>query len=131
MAYESAVAELGDLVTTGTCAGCEQELNLLAPHLSVSVKPQRYTLEIVNAGLVGAETDESGQITSLAEVDPESPERYYIGTRSGAAESALVHNHQCLSDWTEKLVGGVDDPASSPKITILVDDPDAAGRSAE
>lgn len=104
MANESAVENISDLQTTDTCLGCGEEVNLLDPHLRVQIAPTRSVIVTVDAALVGAETDEEGNIVSLG-VDVTDPdamvgrEMFYAGTRSGAGSMGTFHNYDHLADW--------------------------------
>ena len=128
MAFESAVADFSELETSTTCAGCGKKLNLLENHLLLTVKAQRKTVERVDARLVGAETNDDGEIIALAEVsddEDENNERYYVGTRSGAADHVEVHNAACAVDFINKKSYLAD----TPKIKFLKNDD--AERSSE
>ena len=123
MANESAVENVSELVTTATCLGCDQELNLLEEHLKVTVSPSRNVIVSVDAALVGAEYDEDGQITKLG-VDVtqggESRDMYYIGTKGGAGQVGYFHSYEHLADWAGQQGAIV--------IVPLRVDPEAAGR---
>lgn len=125
MANESAVENVSELQTTATCPGCDGEINLLTEHLVVTISPTRSVIETVDAALVGAETDEEGNITALA-VDVTQPsvgsrERFYIGTKSGEGSVGHFHNYQHLADWAMQQGDDV-------KITPLAVDPQAETR---
>lgn len=126
MANESAVENISDLSTTATCPGCGEEINLLAEHLRVTVSPARNVIETVDAALVGAESDEEGNMVALAvdvtkpQEDGGSRDRYYIGTRSGAGTMGYFHNYEHLASWASEQ--------GEVKIKTLVDDPQAAER---
>jgi hypothetical protein len=107
MAYESAVENVSDIQTTAVCPGCNEEVNLLQEHLNVTITPQRNLIEMVDAALVGAETDEEGNITQLS-IDVTdgdfqgSRDRFYMGTRGGAGISAYFHSYDHLADWANE-----------------------------
>jgi hypothetical protein len=117
MANESAVENISELETTAICEGCGQELNLLEEHLKVVVTPSRSVIQTVDAALVGAQTDEQGNITALG---GDSGERYYVGTKGGAGLMGYFHSYEHLSDWATKQ--------GEVKIEPLNTDPQAAGR---
>jgi len=129
MANESAVENISDLVTTATCPGCGQEVNLLTTHLRVTVSPSRSEIVAVDAALVGAETDESGNITALA-VDVTSANgdsdgdrnRFYVGTKSGEGTFGYFHSYEHLADWANEQ--------GEVKVTPRHTDPDAEAREA-
>ena len=102
MANESAVESVSELTTTATCPGCGQEVNLLEEHLKVTVSPSRSVIQTVDAALVGAETDDQGNITKLA-VDitqsGASRDMFYVATRSGAGVTGYFHSYEHLADW--------------------------------
>jgi hypothetical protein len=135
MANESAIENISDLKTTEVCAGCGEEINLLVPHLRVGVSPNRAVIETVDAALVGAETDDDGNIVALAVsvTDPDASggrERYYVGTRSGAGQFGYFHNYDHLADWaTQKAADEEFQSGESVKLKRLDVDPEAAGRS--
>jgi hypothetical protein len=130
MANESAVENVSDLKTTDTCPGCGEEINLLVEHLRVTISPSRAVIETVDAALVGAETDEEGNTVALGidvtqpQEDGGSRERFYVGTRTGAGIVGYFHNYQHLADWATEQ-------GTEVKITPLMVDPDAEGRSNE
>src|SRR4051812_1167777 len=130
MAHESAVADFSSLETTATCAGCGKSLNLLENHVLLTLKVQRQVVESVDAALVGAKTNDSGEIVELAEIDDEEADtsRYYMGTRSGAADHVVVHNDECAISFIQdhKNLGSGD----KPRLKLLRDDPHADLRSA-
>jgi hypothetical protein len=107
MANESAVENVSDLKTTDTCPGCGKEINLLVEHLRVTVAPSRAVIETVDAALVGAETDEEGNMVALA-VDVTVPQedgdrdRYYVGTKSGEGLFGYFHNYEHLASWASE-----------------------------
>jgi hypothetical protein len=128
MANESAVENVSELVTTAVCPGCGEEVNLLVEHLRVTVTPARATIETVDAALVGAETDDDGNIVALGidvtEVQEEgSRDRFYVGTRNGAGVMGYFHSYDHLSEWA----AGQGDV----KITHLATDPQAEERGNE
>ena len=135
MANESAVPNISELTTTTTCPGCEKELNLLVEHLRVTISPSRSVIEVVDAALVGAETDEEGNITALG-IDVTgtgdtsvSRESFYVGTRGGAGTVEHVHNYTCLADWATVLAGQEEfQVGETVKITPLDVDPQTETR---
>lgn len=137
MANESAVENISDLQTTETCLGCGEEVNLLVPHLRVQISPTRAVIETVDAALVGAETDEEGNIAALAVdvTDPDAAggrERYYVGTKSGAGEMGCFHNYEHLANWAaEKAEDQEFQQTDQPTIKRLDVDPQAEGRVSE
>lgn len=136
MANESAIENISDLKTTEVCAGCGEDINLLVPHLRVGVSPNRAVIETVDAALVGAETDDDGNIVSLAidvtDPDMENRERYYVGTKSGAGQMAFFHNYDHLADWaTSKSADEEFQTDGKIRMKRLDVDPEAAGRSNE
>jgi len=124
MANESAVANVSELTTTAVCPGCNQEVNLLEEHLKVTVSPSRSVIQTVDAALVGAETDDQGNITKLG-VDITQPgvsrDMFYVATRSGAGVTGYFHSYEHLADWAMSQ----DDEV---KIMPLEIDPQAAER---
>lgn len=131
MAHESATADFGSLETTTTCEGCGIKLNLLENHVLLTVKVVRQVIETVDAALVGAEVNESGEIVALAEVDTDEDSdnsRYYIGTRSGATDHVTVHNGECAAIYlqTHSIL-----KAEKPKLKLLHTDDHAEARDAE
>jgi len=133
MANESAVENISDLRTTVTCPGCGQELNLLSEHLRVTISPVRQVIEIVDAALVGAETDESGNITKLAvdvtDTAGGSRDRFYVGTRAGAGDVLEVHNYSCLADVaSERAASSTFQNGETVVVGVLDTDPQAETR---
>jgi hypothetical protein len=124
MANESAVENVSELTTTAVCPGCGEEVNLLAEHLKVTVSPSRSVIQTVDAALVGAETDDQGNITKLA-VDITQPgasrDMFYVATRSGAGVTGYFHSYTHLSDWAN-------DQDDEVKIVPLDVDPQAGER---
>jgi hypothetical protein len=121
MAYEDAVADFNALETMTECAGCGKALSLLESHLLLTVKAQRQVVETVDARLVDAKTDDEGKIIKLAEVpegEDQDTTRYFIGTRSGAAEHVVVHNVACAIEFLNKQK----DLKDKPKVKLLEDD---------
>jgi len=132
MANESAVENISDLQTAVTCPGCGKELNLLTEHLRLTISPVRNVIEIVDAALVGAETDEEGNIVALA-VDVSDPaisrDRFYMGTKFGAGEMAHIHNYTCLVTLAEARTGDENfQSGETVTFSLLTEDPDAAKR---
>ena len=91
MANESAVENISDLETTGDVPGMRRG------NQSSHAASARYDLtdqgrdRTVDAALVGAETDDEGNIIALGVdvTDPDasgSRERYYVGFKSGAGQ---------------------------------------------
>lgn len=137
MANESAVENISDLKTTDTCLGCGEEINLLVEHLKVAVSPNRAEIVTVDAALVGAETDEEGNIVSLA-IDVTNPDevgnrdRYYVGTKMGAGTLGYFHNYDHLATWAAAQSGDQEFQLNDkPTIKRLDVDPQAEGRSNE
>jgi hypothetical protein len=137
MANESAVENISDLKTTEQCLGCGEEINLLMPHLRVNISPTRSVIETVDAALVGAETDEEGNIVALG-VDVTDPdlaggrERFYVGMKLGAPIGGFFHNYDHLADWvTSKAADQEYQLDEAPTIKRLDVDPQAEGRSNE
>lgn len=137
MANESAVENISDLKTTETCAGCGEEINLLMPHLRIQVTPARSVIETVDAALVGAESDEEGNIVALGVdvTDPDASgnrERFYVGSKFGAPTGGFFHSYDHLADWA---TGKADDQEfqqdGNPTIKRLDVDPQHEGRSNE
>jgi hypothetical protein len=129
MANESAVENISDLKTTEACLGCGEEINLLMPHLRVTISPTRSVIETVDAALVGAETDEEGNIVALGVdvTDPDAAggrERYYIGSKSGAGMVGVFHSYEHLADWA----GEQDAEVALNRLDV---DPQHEGRSSE
>jgi hypothetical protein len=138
MANESAVENISDLKTSETCAGCGEEINLLMPHLRVGITPARSVIETVDAALVGAETDESGNIVALAVdvTDPDASgerERFYVGVKLGASEGNFFHNYEHLANWAMDKAEDQEFQAETghPTIKRFDVDPQAAERSNE
>lgn len=137
MANESAVENISDLKTTEVCAGCGEDINLLMPHLRVAITPTRSVIETVDAALVGAETDDDGNIVSLAVdvTDPDAEggrERFYVGTKSGVSSAGFFHNYDHLANWIAELADAPEFQSNgNPTIKRLDVDPEAEGRSNE
>jgi hypothetical protein len=137
MANESALENISDLKTTETCLGCGEEVNLLMPHLRVSISPTRAEIVTVDAALVGAETDDEGNITALG-VDVTDPnasgsrERFYVGFKSGAGQMGVFHNFDHLADWATEIAGDTEFQTDTAVHLKRLDvDPQAEGRSNE
>ena len=75
-------------VTVVKCAGCEKDLNVLVPYLSVIVRPKRDV--IVSEEVTSADPNE------VAEGN------IYLGTKSGRAVLRSFHNFACLATWVDK-----------------------------
>jgi hypothetical protein len=77
--------------TTVECDGCGEELNLLAPHLAVQVKPKRKVL----------------LLNELPDDDPNAvpEEEILVGEKSGRGVLLTLHDFDCLSKWTAKRKG--------------------------
>lgn len=139
MAHESAVENLAELQTTTECAGCGQALNLLGPHLLLTVKPQRAVIETVDAALVGAETDDEGNIVALAVDVTSEPdeldtgrERYFIGYKKGEGVQVNLHNYACAATFAQERDGhAAHERDGVPRMLMQRVDPEAEGRSSE
>lgn len=74
-------------VTVVECGGCDEELNLLAPHLSVQIKAERSVL------VADASADPFG--------DPSVP-TVNLGTQSGRGRLVNFHNFACVRDYGDE-----------------------------
>lgn len=99
--------------TTLDCAGCNKELNLLVPHLSVMLKPQREVLVL----------------TDVTE-DEDNPEmvgqEITLGARSGRGVILKLHNFDCLIKWANERKGlaPVLEPHREDEVYVPEDNPD-------
>lgn len=71
--------------TVVECDGCGEELNLLAKHLVVMVKPQRAVL--VMEDVASADPDEA----------PDS--NIFLGSKKGRGVRKLFHDFECAHTW--------------------------------
>jgi hypothetical protein len=92
--------------TTQRCPGCNKNIDLLSPHLTMMLKPERAV--VINQPLSEYEAIVSGEertaeeILAAADVDEEEESVNYLGWRSGEGTHVKFHDHGCLFDWADK-----------------------------
>ena len=72
--------------TVTECGGCDEELNLLSPHLSVQIKAERNVL-VADAGSPFDATQDTPAVS--------------LGTQSGRGRLVNFHNFDCVRAYGE------------------------------
>lgn len=80
--------------TTVACGGCGEDVNLLAPHLSVQIKAERRVLVSQEAP---ATEGQDGLNVPEANI--------YLGTKSGRGRIVQFHDFDCLADYAGERSG--------------------------
>jgi hypothetical protein len=78
-------------VTVVACDGCEKELNVLTPYLSVLVRPKRDV--IVSEEVASSDPNEV------------SDNVVYLGSKTGRAVLLSFHDFNCLDKWVNPRKG--------------------------
>lgn len=88
--------------TTVSCDGCGDDLNLLAKHLVVTVKPQRQVLVLEDM--------------SAADPDEAAEQNISLGFRKGRGVAKRFHDFSCATKWFRERKDW------EPKIELVVED---------
>ena len=73
------------------CAGCDEALNVLAPHLHMKLRAQREVLVVEE--IASEDPNEVG--------DPD----IYLGSKNGRGVVKLFHDFDCMTSWVKEREG--------------------------